>query len=328
MSTLGTSVLNADDIKKLIGPDGRTLNIAEVLFLDNQILNDIRWKEGNLPTGNLTGIRSSIPTPSIRMLNSGVVKTKSTTKQVTDTCCILEDNSEVDEEVLALASDKEGVRMAEDRAHAEGFRQSVGEMIFYGDSDAEAGEFNGLHVRFNDITTTKGEPGYQIISGGGSGSDNTSAWFIDWSENGVVGIYPKGSMAGLQTRDAGRLRVEDASHNPYYAWCTNMKWKVGLAVQDYRKVARLANIDVSDLPTSTTLIKNLILAQNRIHMMSSGTVLYVNEGLYSQLQLQLMDKANVYITRQELMNKAPQLYFNGVPVRKCDAILNSEATIS
>jgi hypothetical protein len=42
----------------------------------------------------------------------------------------------------------------------------------------------------------------------------------------------------------------------------------------------------------------------------------------------LMSKENVYITRQELMNKPPQLYFAGIPVRLCDAILSTEETIS
>lgn len=327
MAVLGTSTMTSDDIKKMVGPDGLMLQIVETLFLENQILNDIRWQEGNLPTGNVTGIRTSIPRPGIRVLNQGGNRSKSSRKQVTDTCCILEDNSEVDEEVLALAPNKEATRVDEDAAHAEGFRQSVAEMIFYGNTDANDGEFNGLDVRFNKMSNTKTDPGYQIISNGGSGSTNTTAWLVDWDNNGVVGIYPKASQAGLQTRDEGRLRIVDTNNNPYYAYCTNMKWKVGIAVKNYRKVARVANINSTTLAANTTILQHMVTAKNRL-LMPKNPVWYVNENLYTWLELKLQDKNNVYITRKELMDTPPQLYFNGIPIRLCDALLNTEATIS
>jgi hypothetical protein len=329
MATLGTSVMNADDIKKMVGPDGLMLNIVETLFLDNQILNDVVWKEGNLPTGNVTGVRTSIPRPAIRILNQGGNRSKSTYKQITDTCCILEDNSEVDEEVLALAPNKEKARASDVVGHAEGFRESVADMFFYGNTDANDGEFNGLDVRYNATSATKTDPGYQVVLDTGSGSVNTSAYIIDWGDRGVVGIFPKGSQAGLQTRDEGRIRVEDTNNNPYYAWCTNMKWKVGLAVENYRKIARVANIDTTaaTLAANTTLLSRLVTAKNRLYM-PSNPVMYVNEAIYTFLELKLTDVGNQYVTQYTAMGKTPQLYFKGIPVRKCDSILSTEATIS
>lgn len=327
MAVVGTNVMTADDIKKMVGPDGLMLNIVETLFLDNQILSDIVWMEGNLPTGNVTGIRTNIPRPGIRVLNQGGNRSKSQVKQVTDTCTILEDNSEVDEEVVALAPNKEAARNSEDGAHAEGFRQSVAEMIFYGNTDSNPGEFNGLDVRYNATSNVKTEPGYQIVTDGGTGSTNTSIWIADWSDNGVVGIYPKGSQAGLQTRDKGLLRVLDPSNNPYYAWCTNMKWKVGIAVKNYRKVARIANVAVGTLSSNTTLLANIVKAKNRI-VMPKNPVMYVNEGLYTWLETKLTDVGNVNVTQFTQLNKPPQLYFKGMPVRLCDAILNTETAIS
>lgn len=335
MTVLGTNTVSLADIKARQDPNGLMAKVLEVLSLENQILADMRWMEGNLPTGNITTQRSSIPKPGTRRLNEGAKKSKSSTKQVTDTCCLLEDNSEIDEEVLALAPNKEAYRISEDAAFTEGFRQEVARMVFYGNTDANEAEFNGLDVRFNKLSTVKTKPGYQIISAGGNGNVNASAWLIEHGDQGMVGIYPKGSTAGLETRDMGLLRVEDANGKPFYAYCTNFKFKPGIAVKNYRKIARVANIDTTALQTfgtgadtSANLIQKFILAQNRIYQLGSGACWYVNELVYSWLQIMLMDKKNVYITRQELMNKAPQLYFNGVPVRMCDALLNTEATIS
>jgi hypothetical protein len=327
MATVGSNVMTSDDIKKMVGPDGLMLEIVNTLFLENQILNDVVWQEGNLPTGNLTGIATSIPRPGIRVLNQGANRSKASRKQITDTCCILEDNSEVDEEVIALAPNKEAARNSEDGLHAEGFRQSAAEMMFYGNTDANDGEFNGLDVRYNKTSAVKTEPGYQVILGGGSASTNTSIWLVDWSANGVVGIYPKGSQAGLKTNDEGRLRVEDNAGNPFYAYCTNMKWKLGLAVKNYRKAARVANVDVATLTANTTLFQLMTAAKNRL-VTPQNPVWYVNETIYTYMENKLNDTGNIYISQLAQLNKPPQLYFRGIPVRMCDAILSSESTIS
>ena len=328
MAIVGTGVMNAQDIKTMVGADGLMLNIVETLFVENQILNDIVWKEGNLPTGNLTGIRTSIPRPGIRILNQGGNRSKSTYKQITDTCCILEDNSEVDEEVLALAPSKEKARASDVVGHAEGFRESVADMMFYGSTDANDGEFNGLDVRYNKTSATKTDPGYQIVLDQGAANANTSAWIVDWGDRNVVGIFPKGSQAGLQTRDEGRIRIEDVNGNPLYAWCTNMKWKVGLSVENYRKVVRVGNIDTvtATLNANTTLLQRLVTAKNRLYL-PSNPVMYVNEAIYTWLEIKLTDVGNQYVTQYTAMGKSPQLYFKGMPVRKCDSILSTESTL-
>ncbi len=334
MSTINSTAVSLLDIKSRLDPNGLLARSIDVLNLENQILNDMKWMEGNLPTGNVTTQRTSIPTPGTRRFNEGAAVKKATSKQVTDTCTLLESNSEVDEEVMKLAPNPEMFRVDEDAAHMEGYRQKVASMIFYGDTNTNPSEFNGLNVRFNALSTVKTKPGYQIISAGGSGSVNASAWFIDWSQQGVAGIYPKGSTAGLETRDMGLNRILDANGNPFYAYCTNFKWKPGLAVRNYRKVARVANIDTINIQTfgsgsdtSANLIQKFILAKNRIDA-PANVVCYVNELIYSWFEIMLTDKNNVYITRKELADKFPQLYFAGIPIRMCDALLSSEATIS
>jgi hypothetical protein len=52
------------DLAKATDPDGRIATIVEILNETNEVLEDMVWMEGNLPTGHRTTIRSGIPTPS------------------------------------------------------------------------------------------------------------------------------------------------------------------------------------------------------------------------------------------------------------------------
>ena len=135
MAILGAQSLTLTDWKKRLAPDGSIDFIVEALMNSNPIMQDIVWKEGNLPTGNRTTIRASIPTPSVRHINRGVARHKSTTRQVQDTCITLEDRSTVDVMAVKLAPDKEQFRRSEDAAFVAGFSDAVAANIFYGDSD-------------------------------------------------------------------------------------------------------------------------------------------------------------------------------------------------
>ncbi|MBQ1807939.1 MAG: hypothetical protein IIZ87_00200 [Selenomonas sp.] len=338
MSVLGNTALTLSDWRKRMAPDGSVDFIIEALMNANPIMDDIPWMMGNLPTGNKTTIRSSMPTPSIRRINRGVERHKSQTEQVTDTTIILEDRSVVDIELLALAQNGEAFRRSEDAAFVAGFSDAVAANIFYGDTTADAGEtFNGIAMRYNEYgdATYKNKAAYQVISAGTAGTNNTSGYFVGWGTHATTGIYPKGSQLGLQQRDLGESTVTDANGREYQAVTTLFTWKCGLAVGDIRANAAVRNIDMSTLGSLTSaqklaLVEKFIRAKNRIRGIQSRdkkVVLYVGDELYNFFELYLLDKNNVHITRQELMNAAPQLYLSGIPIKKCDAISEEEPAV-
>ena len=334
MSILGTDALTLSDLRKRLNPDGSIAFIIEALEQSNPILQDIPWIEGNLKTGNVTTVRTMIPTPSIRMINKGVKRGKSRTKQVQDTCMILEDRSVVDVELLALQKDKEKFRNSEDAAFVQGFSAYVAEQAFYGDSKNAPGTFNGLSVRYDTYGGNKGEAGYQVVSAGTPGTNtNTTAFFVGWGNKHTVGIYPEGTIAGLKMRDLGEQTVTDSDGLEYQALATLFTWKVGLAVQNIRSNALLRNINVAALESMTSAQKLAIMdaltkTKNRIQNLQNGDKqvrLYVSDSLYNFFETYMNDKNNVFVTQQTLMNQMPQLYFKGIPVEKCDAISETES---
>ena len=330
MATQGTNVSTLADVASRMDPDGTIPTIVELLNETNEILDDMMWMEGNLPTGHKTTVRSGLPSVTWRKLNYGVQPSKSTTVPVTDACGMLEAYAEVDKALADLNGNTAEFRLSEDRAFIESMNQEMQDVLFYGDTDVDPEKFMGLAPRYNDTSAANGE---NILLGGGSGSDNTSIWLIVWGANTVHGIYPKGSNAGLNHEDLGRETLTDAAGGLYEGYRTHYKWDCGITVRDWRYVVRIANIDVSDLTkdasgSSADLIDLMVQALEIPRNLGLGKpVFYCNQTIRSFLRRQILNANNVRLRMDEVAGKKV-LTFDGVPVRRTDAILSTEATIS
>ena len=242
----------------------------------------------------------------------------------------------MDIELLTLQKDKEGFRRSEDAAFVQGFADVVAANMFYGSTDDNPDTFNGLSVRYNTLTDGgNGTAGHQVISAGTAGTDtNTSIYIVGWGTQATCGIYPKNSTMGLQHRDLGEKTVTDSEGREYQALQSLFTWKAGLAVQNIRANALVRNIDVTKLKTAANkqaIIEAIVQAKNRIQGLDRGDkqmAMYVSPSIYDMLELWLMDKNNVHITRQEMMGQMPQLFFTGLPVKKCEAISEQEPAIT
>ena len=327
-----SEALTFNDLRKRLGADNKVDWIMEVLAESNPIMDDIKWAEGNLPTGNQTTVRTSYPHPQLRRINRGVKAGKSTTKQVVDTCCLMEAYSEVDVRLVQLAPDKQSLRRSEDTAFLNGFTQDLSNYLFYGDTTKNPDEFNGLSIRYNTFDEEKGMAGYQCINAGGkTAGKQSSIYIVDWGDQGVLGIYPKGSKAGISIEDKGEQITLDEQGGKYRALVTWFSWDAGLSVKNIRKVACVRNIDLSNKPSDKSqarqdMMEKIIIAKNRI-VNPQKPVAYVNEDVYTEIELMLSDKNNVYVTRQDLAGGIPKLYVQGLEVKRCDALLNTEQVV-
>lgn len=329
MGTLSTNNPTLADVAKRQDPDGKIDSIVELLSETNECLDDMSFVEGNLPTGHRTTIRSGLPSATWRKLNYGVQPSKSKTVQVTDAAGMLEAYAEVDKSLADLNGNSGTFRLSEDRAFLEAMNQTMAETLFYGDSSVDQEKFMGLAPRYSDLSA---ENGGNIINGGGSGSDNTSIWLVVWGPNTCHGIYPKGSMAGLKHEDLGEVTLEDANGGKYQGYRTHYKWDIGLTVRDWRYVVRISNIDVSDLTKDASagadLVDLMTQAVELIPNMGMGrAVFYGNRTISSFLRRQIKNSNNVNLNLEEVAGKRV-VTFDGVPFRRNDAILNTEAAVS
>jgi len=339
MALISASNLTLADWAKRTDPDGRVPVIAELLSQSNEILEDCVFKEGNLPTGDRVVIRTGLPTVYWRALNQGIPNSKSTTAQVDEACGILEARSEVDKDLAMLNGNTAQFRLSEDVAFLEAMNQTMASTLFYGNPATDPKQFLGLATRYS--ATSGAGNSTNVISAGGSGSDNSSVYLVVWGDNTVYCPFPKGSTAGLMHEDLGEQTVYDGN-NRLQAYATRYQWKNGLVVKDWRYVVRICNIDISDMKTTTgtqasnvatQLVKCMNLALARIPSFGMGrAAFYMNRTIYSGLAIQAMDRAQNVLAVQQGLSQfgTPQnwLSFLGVPCRRVDTILNAESVVS
>lgn len=329
---LGTGNLTLADHAKRLDPGGKVDKIVELLGQSNPILQDMQWIEGNLPTGHQTTVRTGLPAATWRLLNQGVASTKSTTAQITESIGMLEAWSVVDKDLAELNGDMAAFRLSEAKAFIEAMNQEMAQTLFYGAASAPE-EFIGLAARYSSLSAANAE---NVISAGGSGSDNSSIWLSCWGDQSVHGIYPKGSKAGLVHEDMGLQTVtvtQGIAGTQMRAYQDRFQWKCGIALKDWRYAVRIANIDISNLVAKTSaadLTDKMIKAMHRIPNLQMGKpVFYMNRTVFQELDIQRRDdvSAGGGITFDNVDGK-PQYAFRGIPIRVTDALLETEAAVT
>ena len=327
------------DFIQALGPDDAVSDLGELLMQTNQVYEDMTWTEGNLLTGHRFSIRTGLPEPTWRRLYQGVQPTKSTRAQVTASTGMLEDYSEVDKALADLNGNTVRFRMQEDAAHVEGFNQKVARSLIYESEDNNPEAITGIMPHFNSLGTTG--TGQQVIDAGGTGTDNASILLIGWAPNTVYGIFPKGSKAGLSVKDLGEVTAEaktaDGTKNGYYqAYRTHYRWDLGLVVQDYRYVVRIANIDRSLLGPDPTVtgytganLPNLMFeALEYIPSLENcRPVFYMDRSIKTALRQQLPNVVkNSTLQIMEVGGKKVDS-FQDVPIRRMDVMRVDEARV-
>ena len=341
MATLSTTVANLADWAKRRDPDGTIAEIVELLNQTNDILTDMLWRQGNTTTGHRTTVRTGLPTVAWRLLNQAVAPSKSTTAQVDEGTGMLEAWSEVDVDLAKLEDDVDAFRLSEGMAFLEALSQEMAQTFFYGNSGLAPEEFLGLTPRYSAISGATNAS--NVISAGGTGSDNMSIWVVGYGPNTVFGIFPKGSQAGIMHEDNGQQIVTGTTGiggTRLKVFSERWQWKAGLCVRDWRYAVRICNIDVSDTVANTTppdltlfLIKAIHRLPNRFiqtkRLPTSRAVIYMNRTAFEYFDVQGRKDvvAGGGLTYQNVDGEVRPT-FRGIPVAISDQLLETEAQVT
>lgn len=331
VAALSTTNLTLLDIAKRKDPSGAIAKIVELLNMKNEILQDMVFKEGNLTTGELTTVRTQLPTVYWRLLNQGTLASKSKSVQITEQTGMLESWSQVDKALADLGGQPGAVRLSEARAFLEAMSQEQASTVFYGTAAAPE-EFIGLAVRYSDTTAGNGD--YVILGGGTGSTDNTSIWLISHDEENFCGIYPQGSQAGIEHDDLGEDTAENVggvSGAMMRVYRDRWGLKTGIAVKDYRSIVRIANIDISNLGSASDapdLITLMGDAEERIEGMGK-MAWYANRTVRRYLRRQAYSAVQNGggLTWETVAGKR-MLMFGDTPIRRTDALLNTEDVVA
>lgn len=332
-ATLGAGVLTLADWAKRLDPDGKVPTVVELLSQTNEILTDMIWQEGNLPTGHRVTVRTGLPTVAWRLLNQGITPSKSTTAQIDEQAGMLEAWSEVDVDLANLNGNVNAFRLSEAMAFLEAMNQEMAQTMFYGNSGLAPEEFTGLATRYSSLSATNAS---NVISGSGAGSDNSSIWLVGWGQNTMFGIFPKGSKAGIIHEDYGVQTVTTATGiggGKMRAYQERYQWKAGIALKDWRYVVRIPNIDISNLvakASAADLIELMIKATYRLPSLNAvRPVFYMNRTVMQMLDIQRRDDiiSGAGLTWETVDGKR-QGTFRGIPLRLVDQLTEAEAAVT
>jgi hypothetical protein len=315
-----------------LDPNGNTPVVAELLSQSNEILEDALFVEGNLPTGHRSHIRVGLPTVYLRSVNAGVPTSESITIPVDDSTSMLEAYGKVDADLAMLNDNLAAFRLSEDAPFLEAMNQTQASLMLYGNPATDPKQYLGLMPRFGSLGAGNGQ---NIIDAGGTSANNTSILLVVWGDNTVFNVFPKGSQAGLISEDLGKMTVYDGNGNPYQAYQNHYQWKTGLVVKDWRYVVRICNINTANLVAETAaadIIKLMTRAMDRIPNFAMGkAAFYMNRTVHSMLRVQSLNKSQNVLSIEKGLDQFGQARawreFEGVPLRRVDQILNTEARV-
>jgi hypothetical protein len=321
-----SGVQTLKDITRLQNPDGSPARIAEILQDSNPILQDMAWQEGNLDTGHQFTQRTAQRHGTYTRYNEGVAIENTVEEQKRVDAARLETYSEVDKELAKLSGNVGAYRFAKAKGIMEGMSLTMGDTVFYGNSGTNPAEFTGFANLLNQTSDRN------FVNGGGSGSDNTSVFAIDWGPDKCYGIYPKGSTAGLMHEDLGEdTKIKNSKY--YQVYRDRFCWYNGIAVENPNATGRLANIDVSDLAGAGTSgysgpdLINLLIELDNTFRAGYNPVFYMNRTFRTALEKIATAKNNVELRYAEYAGRKIMM-FRERPIVVCDSIVNTEATVS
>lgn len=341
---------NLVDFARMSDPDGAIADIAWLLAQANDVLKDMIFQEANMPLGHKVSVNSGLPQGTWRSNNQGTPSSKPLFSQYQFSIGMLTDYSKVDKAEATLYGQLGKFRWTQDQSHIEGLSQQIATAMFYSNEQVTPSQFTGFSPYYNTTTLANAQTAKNVINAGGSASANTSMWLVGWGDNATFAIFPKGSQAGLVYEDKGDTReLYDANGNGYEGYTSYFEWKIGLAVKNWQYNVRVANIDTTTagLMGTTPPDLNVLLAE-AANLLPTATrrlsgidevdapgdpkpginpAIYVNRTCKTALEIQAIRDKNVLIGLKEYAGE-PVLMWRDVPVRLCDALINTETTVS
>ncbi|MFH1742505.1 MAG: major capsid protein [bacterium] len=327
MATVQNNRLGIVEIAKRTN-NGNVLTISEVLSRTDEIFMDMQWVPCNQVAAHVHSRRLSAPSGTWRKIGTGATVETSHVRQIVENCGTLESWAEVDElTIKSLIGDKQKFLNTEFVSFVEGLGQTMTTAFVSADTQTNPEQFDGVLIRTNALGT-------YVKGCGGSGSDTTSVYFIQWGEDAVHGIYQPDlarptDSAPVAMDNKGLQTAEDASTTARRdVFRAKFQASMGLAVHDDRNLCRLTNIE--DDPSGANIFEPDLAVQllNSMKNRGRGATMYAHQITLTQLDILAMDKGNVLYSIGTLWGEPVTMFRTNIPIRQLDAIGITETVVA
>ena len=331
MATIGDLNPTITDVQKTLDQDGSAASIIELLKEHNEILDDITYIEGNETDGHRVTVQTGLPSGIWRAYNQGIPSSKATTAQVKEVNAQRAQRLAVDVDLANKQANREQFLLFQANSHLEALNQDVVEAMFYSNAELNPGQPMGFAPRYSDLGAVNGE---MVIDAGGTGAaDNASIWLMGWSPTGAFAFYPRGSQSGVRRENLPDAEELDADNNPFLAHIRVFKWDIGFGLADWRYAGRIANIPPSVAVDPTpAAADNLIIQMTRLSERVADLqgrarwAFYMPRKLREAVRIQALHTKNLRFSYEDIAGRR-SLAFDGIPVRRVDRLLDTEARV-
>jgi hypothetical protein len=306
---------------------------AEVMSLENPIIEDMHFQQENTDNGNKSRERSKMPEVTARKYNQGITRSSGGVKVIVDPRTELVSKLELDESYLDDFGGAADAELADEQAaHRTANGEKVGNTIFYGSRGKDS--LYGLTPRYNTLDSKYASSKYVLDASEGivSPSNLASLWIVSWGPKGAYGFFPKSSKGGLEEGELMKGEIKDEEGKEFPGYKQYFKWKLGLTVKDYRSVVRIANIDTVKAKTKNVTagvpdLEALIVKALRLIKPNGGrVVMYGNMDIMQALDLQALGRYGQSYPTKEFANGLVTVV-KGMNVRQQDCLLSSEEQV-
>lgn len=330
MATLATNVLSLDEWVRRLTKD-ETRAIIEVAAQNNLALSSMMVSAGNETEGNTTTVRTDYPSGTWTSANEGVGTEASHTKEIWDAAGTLEGFMAINKRYIERSPDQGAARAQETEAFVIGFSENIEDKVFNGDRSLNPKQFTGFTPRFN--TLSGADTSGQVIAGGGTGGDQTTIWFVAWGARKCSLFFGKNQTGGLRTTNMGLRpwQMTASSTNRVMAYVTHFEWTIGLKVENYKSISRIANVDTGTIADVVPLMIDAFYAiPTKLH--DGNMKIYCNRTVAAMLHKEARSggtsaNENVSISIAEYAGR-PIPHFLGIPIIQTDAISDANSAIT
>ena len=306
--------------------DGMMRPYVNLLSKSKALIQDMGWRPTDKAASHPILQLVSLPGASVGGINVPVPASKPEFASKVEVPILLQAEAEIDTRFGHLSGDVVSQQARKTPLYMEALGQLLSKIFFYGNPALGSGEFEGLATRMN---SKSGANSQNVVSAGGTGSDNTSIFLCVWGESKGYGIFNKNSSAGFKAEYMG-VHKEKTSEGTMWKHHWTYHWNAGLAIEDWRCFARLGDIDVSDALGSnaarTKIRKGMGSLIDAVEGLETGKAcFYMNRTARKALRFERFDASAAAGMTQNDADPRPAYEFEGVPIRLDDDILTTES---
>lgn len=330
MAIFQTSGRSLYDMVKNLDADGNAVKTAEVLQKACPMLQDAPVVTANNVLTHKVSVRTNLPIAEVKRLNQGVGGSFGSRETYEFGMKEYQSLPWIDKMEFKYAKDANEVRQSNMEGILQGWGQSLEADFLYDNKSNGLDSINGIASYCSTLE------GNRVISAGASTVSNKkvmSIYLVAWDEAmGAFAIAPQGDTAGVKFNVLGEHVIADPNDATKQLLVEQYEVgaSLGFGIKDKRAIARIANIDCTNVDSTTFNPELLMKAINQFPTwLRDKIVIYVPHEVELALQMAANSKSNAsfqYGTKE--LYAETLATFNGHPIRVSEMILPQTAIVA